>query len=360
MPCGLVKKDQSSLNRVCQPAIDRNQPLKLLNSFAWKLAFTALTLGFVLLSCSAPPGKLPGVIPTEPQPTSVGSQFLLPLASSIPDPTSTIGLLQTPIKPTQPLAITDLHPTSTPLAFYSGPMTIGTSAGGRPLIIHRFGTGPTQRLIIAGIHGGFEWNTIELANQMIKNLQEKPGLIPSDKTLYILPSLNPDGEARGHGPDARANENGVDLNRNFPINWLVDWPRTGCWQMGTITAGEAPFSEPESAALAQLLLEHPVDAILSYHSAGLGIYPGEDPRSQQSIPLAQSLAAVSHYDYPGLDTGCLHTGTLVDYAAELGIAAVDLELTTRWDTELQENLAVLQAFLGWVSRTGSSLPSPGE
>jgi len=238
-------------------------------------------------------------------------------------------------------------PTRTMLPFSSGPEKIGTSAGGRPLEVYRFGNGDTLRMIVAGIHGGYEWNTIKLAYQLIEQIEQHPELIPPDKTLYILPEFNPDGEARGHGAVGRANDHGVDLNRNFSENWKLDWSRSGCWQLEPISGGEHAFSEPESTALATFLSDHQVDALISYHSAGKGIYPGGRSFHRESNHLASTLASVSTYPYPGLDTGCETTGMLVDYAAGVGIAAVDLELSTHWDTELSTNLAVLQAFLAW-------------
>lgn len=211
-------------------------------------------------------------------------------------------------------------------------------------------------MILAGIHGGYEWNTTKLATRLIELILEDPGLVPSYTTLFILPTLNIDGEARGHGPAGRANENGVDLNRNFPVHWKEDWPRTGCWQMGPITAGEFAISEPETAALVNFLKFHPINALISYHSAGLGIFPGGNQKDPHSIDLAETIARLSPYPYPPLDTGCEHTGTLVDFAVEQGIAAVDIELSTHWDTEIEVNLKVLQAFLKWTPDLEKDLP----
>ena len=239
--------------------------------------------------------------------------------------------------------------------FYSGAVEIGTSFEGRPIEVYRFGTGANQRLIIAGIHGGYEWNTINLAHEIIDHILDIPELIPTETTLYVLPSLNPDGESRGHGPIGRANSNQVDLNRNFPVNWVIDWPRTGCWQMGLITAGEYPLSEPESSALAKFMNTHPIDALISIHSAGPGIFPAQ---SKNSLELAAVLSMASGLPYPPLDTGCEFTGMLADYAADLGIAAVDLELSTHWDTELEMSLKFLNAFLTWAPRTELDLRLP--
>ena len=43
---------------------------------------------------------------------------------------------------------------------------IGRSVEDRPLEIIRFGNGPVVKLIVAGTHGGYEHNTIELADEM--------------------------------------------------------------------------------------------------------------------------------------------------------------------------------------------------
>lgn len=227
-------------------------------------------------------------------------------------------------------------------------MVIGHSVAGRPLEVYQFGTGLSERLIIAGIHGGYEWNTIALADELIAHLEEHPEEIPSGVTLYILRALNPDGEARSQGAAGRANENGVDLNRNFPAFWSVDWPRDGCWDFLPITAGTSPVSEPETMALMGFVQRHNIDALISYHSAALGIFPGGKPPDPASIQLAEAVAAVSDYPYPPINTGCVYTGQLTDWASQEGIAAVDIELSNHQETDFEQNLVILSVFLGFM------------
>ncbi|HNB51331.1 MAG TPA: hypothetical protein PK530_05290, partial [Anaerolineales bacterium] len=88
-------------------------------------------------------------------------------------------------------------------------------------------------------------------------------------------------------------------------------------------------------------------AIISYHSAALGIFPGGEPADPDSVLLAETLAASSTYPYPPIDTGCFYTGTLPDWAVSEGIAAVDLELHTHKYSDFDENLPLLQAFMAW-------------
>lgn len=247
---------------------------------------------------------------------------------------------QIPLTPTPTAFIT-------PIPFWEGPIVIGTSIGGRPLEVYRFGNGPVKRMIAAGIHGGYEWNTVALVNQLITHFQTHPEFIPRTVSLYILRVINPDGLARGRGVVGHDNENSVDLNRNFPINWQKDWPRTGCWNFRKNNGGAEPGSESETQAVMNFILDLRPTALISYHSAALGIFPGGIPPHEPSVKLAQTIADESTYRYPPIDTGCLYTGTLADFAAFHGIAAVDLELHTHEGTDFEENLEVLRAFLNW-------------
>jgi hypothetical protein len=277
--------------------------------------------------------------PTAPRKTLPDKTFT-PLSSSTSTSTSTTTVTAT----ATPLPTI----TSTPTPLEGVAVIIGYSIQQRPLEVYRFGNGEKKRLIVAGIHGGYEANTIDLANELIVYLRDHPSLIPTDKSLYILPSLNPDGAAVGAYPAGRANANNVDINRNFDGFWVADWPRSGCWSQIYLSAGEEPFSESESRALRDFILSQNIEALISYHSAGLGIFAGGQPPDPDSESLAIKLTRASIiYPYPPVETGCLYTGQLIDWASLLGIAAVDLELANHWGTEFEYNLKVLEAFLTW-------------
>jgi predicted deacylase len=267
------------------------------------------------------------------------TRTLVPTATLLPTntlaPTTTPTITQTPTE------------TLTPIPFSEGPIIIGKSVKGLPLEVYHFGTGPTERLIVAGMHGGNEYNTVELADQLIAYIGQHPDVIPSNVTLYIFHDLNPDGVARAHSPLGRANANGVDLNRNWPANWQKDWPRAGCWTTTYVTGGSAAGSEPETKALMAFIQNHHFDGLINYHSAALGIFPGGIPISEASKSLAQAVANVTTYHYPALNTGCDYTGGMVDWTANLGIASLDLELTNHTDTDFDMNLRVLNVLLNW-------------
>jgi murein peptide amidase A len=282
-------------------------------------------------------------------PTSVENRtqpVLLSLTS-----TSTLAEIPTPNEtqtPTEiPSATQPPTNTATPVPFSEGPIIIGKSVKGLPLEVYRFGTGPTERLIVAGMHGGNEYNTVQLADELMAYLGRHPEIVPPEVTLYILHDLNPDGVARALSYLGRANANGVDLNRNWPANWQKDWPRSGCWTTTYVTGGTGPASEPETKALMNFIQNHSFDALINYHSAALGVFPGGIPISDASKSLAKSVADVTTYPYPPVNTGCVYTGGMVDWTANQGIASLDLELTNHTDTEFEMNLRVLTVFLNW-------------
>jgi murein DD-endopeptidase MepM/ murein hydrolase activator NlpD len=240
-----------------------------------------------------------------------------------------------------------LIPTDTRVAFSEGPVVIGYSVLGRPLQVWRFGNGPVERMIIAGMHGGGEYNTIQLADQLIAYIKANPAVIPNDVTLYILRSLNPDGEARAHNINGRVNANGVDLNRNWDANWKADWKRTYCWVQTPVTAGTGPGSEPETQAVMAFIKAHHVSALINYHSAALGIFAGGLPDFPPSDRLAEAVAAVTTYPWPPINIGCEYTGGMVDWTAAQGVASLDLELTDHTHTDFTINLRVLNVLVNW-------------
>ena len=266
--------------------------------------------------------------------------FVQPTQTNVPTPSPEPVLLATVVSPS---------PTATPLSLMHAqtPDVIGQSVNGLPLEVYTFGSGDHERMIVADIHGGDEWNTLTLANQLIMYLNQHPETIPNDVTLDILRNLNPDGEVRAHNKYGRVNANGVDLNRNFPINWQSEWDRAGCWNYLPTTGGAFGGSEPETQAMMNFIESHQIEALISYHSAALGIFPGGNPWDEHSFRFAESIAVLSPYPFPPLDTGCKYSGTLADYATAKGIAAVDLELTNHFDTDFDVNLEILKILLSW-------------
>ncbi|MCX6026109.1 MAG: M14 family zinc carboxypeptidase [Chloroflexi bacterium] len=288
-----------------------------------------------------------------PAATASATLQLLPTqtATRTPLPTPSPSLTPSPSPlPASPTAVQDTQtPTPTPsLAPTPAPRVIGHSVEGRPLQVFTFGNGPLKRLMVFGIHGGSEWNTVALADELIAHLSQHPELIPPENTLDVLRVVNPDGLARGRGPESRGNAHSVDLNRNWhTANWAEQWPLEGCWTGYPLNGGDGPGSEPEVIWLRRFIVAEKPEAIISYHSAALGILPGGITPYSRSVSLAEALAAVSDYPYPPIKTGCEYTGQFADWSALQGIAAVDLELTDHEQTDFDQNLLLLAAFLAW-------------
>ncbi len=174
--------------------------------------------------------------------------------------------------------------------------SIGSSAEGESINSWRFGSGDKKVLFVGATHGN-ERSTKYLMEAWIKELDSNPSKIPSDQTIIIVPSLNPDG-VEGI---KRVNSNGVDLNRNFPAN---DW-KSNVTMPGRSTpvkngAGKKPLSEPESMALYNLVIRESPDLVLTYHSTA-SVVSGND--SGYSNRLARAYARSSGYRYlPVSDT----------------------------------------------------------
>lgn len=227
------------------------------------------------------------------------------------------------------------------------PFVIGESVAGRPLEVFRYGSGERKKLIVGGIHGGYEWNTTDLVRWMMDRVRDDPQMIPPEQTLYFLPVLNPDGAARSRWIQGRANDNNADINRNFDANWKSSWYRTGCWNYLPITAGRYPFSEPEAAALRDFVLREKVEAMISYHSSGAELYAGGVPPDPASLDLTLTLEQASGYAYPPHASPCEMTGQMIDWASAQGIAAVDVELAYHQSIDYPPNERILAAFLQW-------------
>ncbi|MEJ5223096.1 MAG: hypothetical protein WHV44_01480, partial [Anaerolineales bacterium] len=126
--------------------------------------------------------------PTQAAPnTTPGSGTATPITAATLRPTP--NPLATPTPLPFGIAAPGASPTPRPSATAtprSAPIIIGTSVEGRPLEVYVFGetNRPHRRLIVAGIHGGYEGNTVELAYQLMTYLYDNPQVIPSDVTLF--------------------------------------------------------------------------------------------------------------------------------------------------------------------------------
>jgi len=218
--------------------------------------------------------------------------------------------------------------------------SIGTSVQGRKIEAVTFGKGEKHLVFVGGIHGGYELNGVSLANKFITYLKANPSLITTNLKITIIPSLNPDGVAKGTEASARFNANNVDLNRNFDCQWQA----TSTWRSQIVSAGKSAFSEPEAKALRDFALKTKPNLVLFWHSQANKVYAsGCGQISPISLELATLYSRASSYPVAEAFTDYAITGDAGDWLASINIPAISIELKNHNDLDWSENLAGLQA-----------------
>jgi len=140
--------------------------------------------------------------------------------------------------------------------------TIGYSVEGRPIELWSDPAGPNGTLIIGGIHAD-ESAAIPLVREFAPS---------RSNPVALLPLANPDGFAHA----SRYNARGVDINRNAGFDWRAD---------SVEPAGDAPWSEPETRALQEFILNWRPAKIIALHWALAEI----DADGEQSTALAEAM-----------------------------------------------------------------------
>jgi protein MpaA len=187
-------------------------------------------------------------------------------------------------------------------------VVVGTSAGGRDLVaVHRWADGATRTtLVIGSMHGDEPAGT-----RVVRRLRSAP--VPPGADLWLLPTVNPDGAAAGR----RTNDQGVDLNRNFPRHWVEAGEGTATW------SGPTPASEPETRAVQALLRQVRPRTVVVLHQPLFGV----DSYRAKSMTLVHRLARALDLPVRSFDCGGGCHGTLTDWHnARLPGRAVTVEL----------------------------------
>ncbi|MEK7183206.1 MAG: M14 family metallopeptidase [Patescibacteria group bacterium] len=203
----------------------------------------------------------------------------------------------------------------------------GYSETGREITGYELGRGDECLLFFGGIHGN-ERGTVELMQLFVDELKADPKLIPADKTLVVIPTLNPDGFL---DREDKLNANEVNLNRNFATD---DWIK----QEGEeeTFAGVAPFSEQESRVLREVVNDCDPSIMIAYHSQGALVSP---EFNRESMALAVWYSVHSGYEYYDEWN---YAGTATRWFVETSEkAAITVELTNHVDSDWELNKAAL-------------------
>ncbi|PAD69407.1 hypothetical protein CHH83_08315 [Bacillus sp. 7586-K] len=196
---------------------------------------------------------------------------------------------------------------------------IGYSVLGKPIVELKIGNGPKKIHMNGSFHAN-EWITTSIMMYWLKNFlaslvnnQLLDGNCCSslykEVTLSFVPMVNPDGvdlvrnglpnnskynklilEINGYSLDFsqwKANIRGVDLNNQYPANWEIEKERK--IPKGPAPRdypGDAPLTEPEAIALADIVQKRQFDRILAFHTQGEEIYwgyLGKEPKEAGQI-----------------------------------------------------------------------------
>jgi protein MpaA len=170
-------------------------------------------------------------------------------------------------------------------------------------------------LVIGCIHGDEDAGI-----QVVDALRTAP--VPVGVDLWLVPSMNPDGQAA----HTRANAHEVDLNRNFPQNWApLGHPGDSQY------AGTGPASEPETAAVVALIKK-----------------------------IKPALAVWYHQDLNRIDPGTGHSGAVRERYAQLtGMQMAPVTGGTYTGTATQWESALVPSSAAFIVELGPTLDGPG-
>jgi hypothetical protein len=294
---------------------------------------------------SVPPAVTLTAAPTEtPRPAVTLRPTLTPrlIATHTPIPMDSPPPTDTPLvinSPAPQVGLIDPPIGSAPL---DDTIVVGTSVEGRAIVAHSFGTGEQVIVLVGGIHGGWEANTVTLVEALIDHFRETPEDVLAGIRLLLIPAANPDGLLHGRTAQGRLNADGVDLNRN----WGCGWSPEAVWRRTPVSPGTNAFSEPETLALASFLRELRPVVALFYHSAAAGIYTGDCGGPSESI--APVLGEATGYPHGRAFSAYPVSGTAASWADGQGIASADVELQSSTASEFERNLRGIMALQAWL------------
>jgi len=269
-----------------------------------------------------------------------------------------------PVVTTNPTQSTTTPSTQTPVQNATS-TTIGKSVQGTSITAFHYGTGNTELLFVAGLHGGYGWNTSLEAYELMDYLTENPSAIPTNIKVTVIPVVNPDGLKKVTGETGRFapsqvtknqttlvagrfNANNVDINRNFDCQWQA----SGTWQKKAVSGGSAPFSEPESQAVKSYVESRDIKAAVVWFSSAGGVYSAScaGPVSAETANLTRIYADAS--GYPAYDAFEPYevTGDMVNWFAKNNIPGISVLLTNHTDIEWAKNKAGIDAVLKYYAK----------
>jgi serine/threonine protein kinase len=252
-----------------------------------------------------------------------------------PPPTNTVPPTETPLPPTATAVLIETQ-------------IIGQSVNNRDIEAVRFGNGPNVVIFVGGLHAGAAPSSVALANRAITHFTNNLADVPASVTLYIIPNANPDTPLAPGELDGRLNANNVDINRNWDCRWVKD----ARWRNEVIpgSGGSAPFSEPETQALANFITGHNTVAVVFWEARatnGLSSPGFCEGSTLVSGSLATTYGLASGYpigDFENLTNQELN-GDGTNWLDSQSIPAIAVLLPDYETVDWSSNLAAMRAVL---------------
>ena len=221
--------------------------------------------------------------------------------------------------------------------------SIGSSVQGRAITAYKFGNGSVKTIYVGATHGD-ELGSKYLLDSWVNELEANFHKIPANRTIYVVPLLNPDG----FNTRSRVNASNVDLNRNFPANnWKPDVVMPG-GKLVINGGGSSALSEPESKAIASFILAQSPELVLTYHSKGSMVIANE---AGNSAALAKTYGTNSGYwarNDSELGTTFAYdtTGAMENWLYDKqSVATLLIELTTHTSNEFYRNKTAMWSMI---------------
>jgi hypothetical protein len=166
-------------------------------------------------------------------------------------------------------------------------------------------------MLTGGVHGS-EWQSGDLAKLQTYIEQNPQEIINKNKIIIIVPLVNPDGKLQ----NKRYNANDINLNRNFPTNFI-----------NCDICGSSPLSEKESKYLVDFTLLQKPDVLISYHSQwppdGI-IFKGDD-NNPKTINFAEWVSQRTGYPVGSFSDSDSVPGDQTVWAESQGISSLLVE-----------------------------------
>jgi hypothetical protein len=267
-------------------------------------------------------------------------------------------------------------------------LDVGSSLEGRAIKGLRIGTAgdDAPAVLYSGTMHAREWLATMVAMCVADRFVSDDATVADllDRiVVYVVPVINPDGYVYSWTADRYWRKNvrdgyGVDLNRNWDYQWAVVGASDDPFAEDYL--GDAPFSEPESSALRDMILAHPqIAAHIDFHSFSQLVlrpwgYSYDLPSDEATLAMLGDSMSEAMWNATSTDYASIHASELYPAAGAVddwgygtqGIMAFTIELRgddfvvppSQIAPACDESIAAALALAAWVA--GAAPPASDD